>query len=137
VSLRSALGDPGYRWMSRGFLFRSLLPRARKPPSLPSTAKGPPAGTLAPFAVSYGAWNAGAHSSVVERSPYKREVGGSNPPAPTRHHYRAANVRRGISAGRIFRLSGRMKKAEVRLMMMASGKCAQSSSAAGVFMEVD
>ena len=41
-------------------------------------------GTLAAFAVSYGTRNAGAHSSVVEHSPYKRGVTGSNPVAPTR-----------------------------------------------------
>src|SRR2546427_6882498 len=50
----------------------------------PNTADGPGTGTLAAFAVSYGAQNAGAHSSVVEHSPYKRGVTGSNPVAPTR-----------------------------------------------------
>ena len=54
---------------------RSLLgvpPGGRAIP--PDAVQGPGTGTLAAFAVSHGARNAGAHSSVVEHSPYKRGV---------------------------------------------------------------
>ena len=49
-----------------------IAPTRTRPPSL--YGPGPGTGTLAAFAVSYGARNARAHSSVVEHSPYKRGV---------------------------------------------------------------
>ena len=58
-------GVRGYRWRGR--------PDRRRGPR-PAHRKERETGRLAAFAVSYGARNAGAHSSVVEHSPYKRGV---------------------------------------------------------------
>ncbi len=61
----------------------------------PIRSAAPETGTLAAFAVSYGARNAGAHSSAVEHSPYKRGGAGSNPAAPTRQN----NLVRDVAVG--------------------------------------